>query len=112
MAVNNPRRDVNLFSPKIPLAGANMELKDIDLNNLDLFVYGDPYAAWKVLREQAPVHWNPKDDSGYWSITRYQDALEFTEIRKHSAPSGVESLSPTASATKRRWRRMRDWARC
>ena len=24
---------------------------------------------------QAPVHWNPKDDSGYWSITRYQDAL-------------------------------------
>ncbi len=75
MPVSNPRRDVNLFSPKIPPAGANMELKDIDLNNLDLFMDGDPYAAWKILREQAPVHWNPKDDTGYWSITRYQDAL-------------------------------------
>lgn len=52
-----------------------MELKDIDLNNLDMFMYGDPYAAWKILREQTPVHWNPKDDTGYWSITRYQDAL-------------------------------------
>ncbi len=52
-----------------------MDLNEVDLNNFDLFIHGDPYAAWKVLRAQAPVHWNPKDDSGYWSITRYQDAL-------------------------------------
>ncbi len=52
-----------------------MDLNQVDLNNFDLFIRGDPYAAWKVLRAQAPVHWNPKDDSGYWSITRYQDAL-------------------------------------
>ena len=52
-----------------------MELKDIDLNNIDLFVNGDPHAAWKILREQAPVHWNHKDNTGYWSITRHQDAL-------------------------------------
>jgi cytochrome P450 len=52
-----------------------MELAEIDLNNFDLFIHGDPHAAWKLLREQDPVHWNPKDDSGYWSITRYQDAL-------------------------------------
>jgi cytochrome P450 len=52
-----------------------MELSEIDLNSFDLFVHGDPHAAWKVLREQAPVHWNALDDSGYWSITRYQDAV-------------------------------------
>jgi cytochrome P450 len=52
-----------------------MELNEIDLNNFDLFIHGDPHAAWKVLREQDPVHWNRKDDSGYWSITTYQDAL-------------------------------------
>ena len=52
-----------------------MELGEIDLNNFDLFIYGDPHAAWKVLRERAPVHWNPKDDTGYWSITTYQDAI-------------------------------------
>ena len=27
-----------------------MELSDIDLNSFDLFVYGDRYAAWKVMR--------------------------------------------------------------
>jgi cytochrome P450 len=52
-----------------------MELKAIDLNDVDLFVYGDPYAAFKVLRERDPLHWNPKDETGYWSVTRYQDAL-------------------------------------
>jgi cytochrome P450 len=52
-----------------------MELKDIDLNDIDLFVYGDPFAAWKILRKQAPVHWHPNDDTGYWAITRYQDVL-------------------------------------
>jgi cholest-4-en-3-one 26-monooxygenase len=52
-----------------------MELEDIDLNNIDLFVHSDPHAAWKILREQAPLHWNSKDNTGYWSITRYQDAL-------------------------------------
>jgi hypothetical protein len=73
MAVNNPRRDVNLFSPKIPRAGANMELKDIDLNNLDLFMDGDPYAAWKILREQAPLHWN--------RLPATRTRLMFTAIR-------------------------------
>lgn len=52
-----------------------MELNEIDLNDFDLFIHGDPHAAWKVLREQAPVHWNLKDDTGFWSITTYQDAL-------------------------------------
>ena len=52
-----------------------MELKDIDLNDLDLFVHGDPHAAWKTMRAQAPLHWSPKDESGFWSITRYEDAL-------------------------------------
>ncbi len=56
-----------------------MELKDIDLNNIDLFVNGDPRAAWKILREQAPVHWHHKDNTGYWSITRHQDALRLPQ---------------------------------
>jgi cytochrome P450 len=52
-----------------------MQLSEIDLNNFDLFVHGDPHAAWKALRAQDPVHWNPKDDTGYWSVTTYNDAL-------------------------------------
>ncbi len=71
-----------------------MELNEIDLNNFDLFVYGDPHAAWKVLREQAPVHWNPMGDSGYWSITTYDDALTvYRDPRTFSSQRGGIALN-------------------
>jgi cytochrome P450 len=67
-----------------------MHLSEIDLNNFDLFIYGDPHTAWKILRAQAPLHWNPKDDSGYWSITRYQDALSvYRDPRTFSSQRGI-----------------------
>jgi cytochrome P450 len=67
-----------------------MKLSEVDLNNFDLFIHGDPYAAWKVLRAQAPVHWNSKEDSGYWSITRYQDALSvYRDPRTFSSERGI-----------------------
>ena len=51
-----------------------MKLDEIDLASLDLYVDGDPYAAWKTLREQAPVHWNRHKNTGFWSISRFDDA--------------------------------------
>ncbi|MET9248880.1 cytochrome P450 [Nonomuraea sp. NPDC003709] len=45
----------------------------IDLDDLDLFVSGDPYAAWAWLREHAPVYWNATADGGYWALTTYAD---------------------------------------
>ncbi len=71
-----------------------MELSEIDLNNFELFVHGDPHAAWKVLREQAPVHWNPMGDSGYWSITTYDDALTvYRDPRTFSSQRGGIALN-------------------
>jgi cytochrome P450 len=71
-----------------------MELNEIDLNNFDLFVHGDPHAAWKVLREQAPVHWNPQGDTGYWSITTYDDALAvYRDPRTFSSQRGGIALN-------------------
>ncbi len=52
-----------------------MNLEQIDLADLDLYVDGDPHAAWKVLRAAAPVHWNQHRGKGFWSISRYHDAL-------------------------------------
>ena len=50
---------------------------DIDLSNHDLFVDHAPHEVFDVLREHAPVHWNPEPAprSGFWSITRYDDIL-------------------------------------
>jgi cytochrome P450 len=45
----------------------------VDLTDLDLFVHGDPHEAWRRLREQAPVYWNPGEQGGFWALTRYQD---------------------------------------
>lgn len=49
----------------------------IDLLDLDLFERGDAHEALRVLRHEAPVHWNPGTDEfrGFWSITRYDDVL-------------------------------------
>lgn len=54
-----------------------MKLASIDLTDLDLFVHGDPHAAWKLMRAQAPVYWHERAPGpAFWSITRYEDALK------------------------------------
>lgn len=47
----------------------------INLADPDLYSHGDPYAAWRWLREHDPVHWQPPtgDFHGYWVLTKYDD---------------------------------------
>ena len=40
------------------------------------FAHGPPHDAFRLLREQAPVAWNPEpapNRPGFWSVTRYAD---------------------------------------
>jgi cytochrome P450 len=53
---------------------------EVDLTDPDLFVHGDPHAAWRLLRREAPVHWQERSRSngdlpGFWNITKYSDVL-------------------------------------
>jgi len=51
-----------------------------DLNDLDLFAAGQPHAAFRALRERAPIFWNPEADGpGFWVITRYEDIVEVSK---------------------------------
>jgi cholest-4-en-3-one 26-monooxygenase len=52
-------------------------LKDINLADPDLFACGIPYDAFRLLRAEAPVHWNEgtAEFPGFWSITRYDDIV-------------------------------------
>lgn len=51
-----------------------------DLNDLDLYANGQPHEAFRALREQAPVFWNPEvDGPGYWVITRYADVVQISK---------------------------------
>ena len=47
----------------------------IDLTDPDLYSNGDPYAAWRWLRENDPVHWHPPagEFQGFWVLTKYDD---------------------------------------
>jgi cytochrome P450 len=35
------------------------------------FYAGDPYPAYKVLRNESPVHWS--EEGGFWALTKYED---------------------------------------
>jgi len=70
-----------------------MELEEIDLASLDLYVDGDPHAAWRLLRATAPVHWNQHRGRGFWSISRYHDALAvYRNTDDFSSESGIVAI--------------------
>jgi hypothetical protein len=47
---------------------------DINLTDPELYSHGDPYAVWKWLRENDPVHWHPPTAlPGFWALTKYED---------------------------------------
>lgn len=51
-----------------------------DLSDLDIYANGLPHEAFRALREQAPVFWNPEESgAGYWAITRYQDIVAISK---------------------------------
>lgn len=53
-----------------------MDLADIDLTDLDLFVEGVPFDAFDVLREKDPVHWHDEEGGpGFWAVTRHADVV-------------------------------------
>jgi cholest-4-en-3-one 26-monooxygenase len=49
----------------------------IDLNDPGLFERGDAHDAFRILRREAPIHWNPGSYqfNGFWSLTKYDDVL-------------------------------------
>ena len=50
---------------------------DIDLTDVDMFVRGEHHAAFKALRNEAPVHWNERSwGPGFWNITKYSDVIQ------------------------------------
>ncbi|MER5886114.1 cytochrome P450 [Streptomyces sp. NPDC001941] len=64
-----------LTGPDLAAPDAAPDPSDLDLTDLDLFAHGTPHAAFRALRDRAPVFWNEEADGnkGFWSVTRYDD---------------------------------------
>jgi cytochrome P450 len=54
---------------------SGVELEGVNLADPLLYADGDPHTIWHAMRERSPVHWQPVGGHGFWSITRYDDAL-------------------------------------
>ncbi len=55
---------------------ADLGPDDADLASHDSFTSGVPHATFARLRREDPVHFTHESDgAGFWSVTRYQDAL-------------------------------------
>jgi len=68
---------------------------DIDLSSLDLFAGGAPWEHFRVLRAQAPLHWNPEPapNHGFWSLTRHEDVVKVgRDDATFSSQKGAVSL--------------------
>ena len=49
-------------------------LDELDYWDLDLFTDGDPHAAWRLQRAEAPVWWHDRPGGEpFWSVVRYED---------------------------------------
>jgi cholest-4-en-3-one 26-monooxygenase len=68
-----------------------MQLSDVNLMDLDLFVHGNPHEVFALLRREAPVYWHPrKSGGGFWAVTRYQDALRvYHDPQTYSSEFGI-----------------------
>lgn len=49
----------------------------INLGDPKLFERAEAHEAFRILRREAPVHWNPgtEEANGFWSLTKYEDVL-------------------------------------
>ncbi len=52
-----------------------LTLQNLDITDTDLYVRnGYPWAAWDLLREQAPVFWYQRPHhEPFWAITKHED---------------------------------------
>jgi cytochrome P450 len=69
-----------------------------NLNDLDMWARGVPYAEFTRLRREAPVSWHgePAPNSGFWSVSGYQDIVTASrDTRTFSSSRGISFEEPT-----------------
>ncbi len=66
------------------------------------FAIADPHPLWKRMRAEDPVHWATGNlNKGFWSITKYEDALSVLRdpIKFSSEALGMSMPTRLSSGT-------------
>ncbi|MEU3491262.1 cytochrome P450 [Streptomyces massasporeus] len=63
----------------------------INLVDPKLYSDGDPFALWRWLRANDPVHWHPPTElPGFWALTRYEDVrTAYRDAETFSSARGI-----------------------
>jgi cholest-4-en-3-one 26-monooxygenase len=113
-----PRFTSSPFEPRVaPITS----IDQIDLTDMSLLGVGDPHAAWRMLREQAPVFWHAKGahgtrGNGFWAVTTFAGCAEvhrrpdlfsnsdteFMDLLPEDIPYQVSSMDPPEHAAYRK----------
>jgi len=79
-----------------------LRVQDVDLTDFELFVQGQAHEVWRLLRAEAPVHWNAGTEKfpGFWSVTHYADVLAVSrDTATYSSRRGVSMMVDPANPT-------------
>ena len=78
---------------------------DADLTDHDSFTAVVPHATFQRLRAEDPVSWcDQEDGAGFWSVTRYHDALTVSrDVERFSSAQGIhmDEMAPDEIAVRR-----------
>ena len=84
---------------------SDLGVADADLSDHDSFTGVVPHATFQRLRAEDPVSWCDKEDgAGFWSVTRYHDALTVSrDVERFSSAQGIsmDDLAPDEIAVRR-----------
>lgn len=77
---------------------ADLGASDADLTDHEAFTSVVPHATFRRLRQEDPVSWWDEDDgSGFWAVTRYEDALTVSrDVALFSSAFGIRLEEMTA----------------
>ena len=72
----------------------------IDLLSPASFAAGHPFAQYRWLRENAPVHWHEEPGGkGYWAVTRFKDVWDVDrDFQTYSSEPTIMISDPAAEA--------------
>ena len=75
-----------------------MQLGEVELYNPDVYINGVPHEAFRLLRKEAPVHFQKEPKGrGYWCITKYDDIVNISKNPKTFSSyhgTNIEEYSP------------------
>ncbi|HEY1690659.1 MAG TPA: cytochrome P450 [Polyangiaceae bacterium] len=81
-----------------------MRLAEVELHDPDVFVRGVPHEAFRLLRQEAPIHFHAEPNGpGFWAVTKYEDVVSVGKdpgrFSSHRGGTNIQDYPPENLST-------------